>query len=70
MKYIVCHTDDSWAKKQRRSNESCALVATVQEAIDNARDGDKIIIGPMTSDESLDLRPLIGKRVEIRGEEA
>jgi hypothetical protein len=43
-------------------------VPTVQEAVDRAGDGDTIVIGPDTLEQTIDLRPLIGKRVEIRGE--
>ena len=71
MRYIVDPTPQGdWTHKQvgKAPPHHFLCVTTVQEAVDLAEDSDKIIIGPMTSDESIDLRPLIGKRVEIRGE--
>ena len=70
MKYIVDPSPQGyWTVEQvRASKEAHAVVATLQEAVDLACDGDKIIIGPGTHDESISLHPLLGKRVEIRGE--
>ena len=71
MRYVVDPSPQGrWTVNQmdRAPAYEAVHVTTVQEAVDRALDGDKIIIGVGTRDESIDLRPLIGKRIEIRGE--